>query len=176
MPNLFFVSRDGKKFSNVTMAGRLGHLQKGHGVVFADLDHDGDLDIFMEMGGAFPGDKFFDAMFENPGFGNNFVSIKLEGIDSNRSAIGSRIRVDVEEDGKSRSIFRTVNSGGSFGANPLRQHIGLGKATVAKQIEIYWPKSDTKQVFENVDANQLIRIKEHADKFENCRTKKSNSK
>ena len=45
---------------------------------------------------------------------------------SNRAAIGARLRVDVVENGRQRSIFRTVNSGGSFGANPLRQHIGVG--------------------------------------------------
>ena len=49
-----------------------------------------------------------------------------KGAARNRAAIGARVRVDVVENGRRRSIYRTVNSGGSFGANPLRQHIGVG--------------------------------------------------
>ena len=58
MPNVMYRNRDGRSFSNVTYAGGFGHLQKGHGVVFADLDNDGDQDVFQQMGGAFPGDRF----------------------------------------------------------------------------------------------------------------------
>ena len=50
---------------------------KGHGVVFADLDNDGDQDVFEQMGGAFPGDSFGDVLFENPGFENHWLKVKL---------------------------------------------------------------------------------------------------
>ena len=40
-PNVMFRNRGGNRFENVTMAGGFGHLQKGHGVSFADLDNDG---------------------------------------------------------------------------------------------------------------------------------------
>ena len=43
---------DGAGFEDVTYAGGFGHIQKGHAVVFADLDHDGDQDVFEQMGGA----------------------------------------------------------------------------------------------------------------------------
>ena len=172
MPNLMFVNQGGKKFANVTMASRVGHLQKGHGVVFADLDHDGDLDLLMEMGGAFPGDRFYNALFENPGFSNNFLAIQLQGVKSSRSAIGARIRVDFEENGKSRSVHRRVNSGGTFGANPLRQHIGIGKATRVKKIEIFWPKTNKTQVLENLDANQLIQVKEGSQDYKSLKYEK----
>ena len=46
---------------------------------------------------------------------------------ANRCAIGARVRVDVEEQGRVRSLHRTVGSGGSCGANPLRLEVGLGK-------------------------------------------------
>ena len=160
MPNLMFRNRSGQGFSNVTSAGGFGHLQKGHGIAFADLDNDGDQDVFAELGGAYLGDRFANAVFENPGFGNHWIKIKLIGRRSNRSAIGARIRLEIDDAGKNRTIFRWVNSGGSFGANPLRQEIGLGKAQRVKRLEIYWPTSDTTQTFSNVQVDRSLEITE----------------
>ena len=89
MPNLMFLKRGGAGFDNVTMAGGFGHLQKGHAITFADLDNDGDADIFEQMGGWYNGDKFSDALFENPGFANHWIAVKLVGVISNRAAIGA---------------------------------------------------------------------------------------
>lgn len=163
MPNLMFLNRGGKKFVDVTMAGGFAHLQKGHAVSFADLDNDGDADVFEQMGGAYHGDEYRDLLFENPGFGNHWISIKLVGQSSNRAAIGARIHVRVTENGKSRSIFRHVNSGGSFGCNPLRQTIGLGKAERIDVLEIYWPMTDRTQTFKAVDVDRFVRILEDKD-------------
>lgn len=159
-PNLMFLNRDGKEFVDVTIPGGFGHLQKGHGVAFADLDNDGDLDVFEQMGGAFPGDAFSDALYENPGMGNNWMAVKLVGRESNRSAIGARIRVQIEENGIIRSIYRHVNSGGSFGGNPLRQTFGLGKAKSVQMLEIFWPTTGKTQTLQNPPTGQVIQIVE----------------
>ena len=166
MPNLLFRNVGGARFVDVTTAAGLGHLQKGHGVAFADFDHDGDQDIFAELGGAYAGDVFGNALFENPGFGNHWLVVKLVGVTSNESAIGVRIRADILEGGKERSIYRWVNSGGSFGANPLRQHLGLGPAAVLQSLEIYWPTSDRTQVFQDVEINQFIVVTEGREEYE----------
>ena len=160
-----FLNQRGESFANVTMAGGFGHLQKGHGVSFADLDNDGDQDIYVQMGGAYPGDKFNDALFQNPGFGNHWITIKLEGRKSNRSAIGARIHARIDEGGKQRSVFRDVNSGGSFGCNPLQQTVGLGQAERILRLEIFWPASRSVQAFEDVDADQIIQIIEGEDHY-----------
>ena len=165
MPNLLFRNAGGKRFIDVTTAAGVGHLQKGHGVAFADFDHDGDQDIFTELGGAYAGDVFGNALFENPGFGNHWLVVKLVGVTSNRSGIGARIRADIIEDGKKRSIYKWVNSGGSFGANPLRQHLGLGRAESIQSLEIYWPTSDRTQMFRDIDVNQLIVVTEDQEKY-----------
>ena len=101
IPNVMYRNRGGTGFADVTTAGGFGHLQKGHGVSFADLDNDGDQDVFEQMGGAYPGDGFADVLFENPGFGNHWIAVKLVGARSNRSAIGARIRVEIVERGHS---------------------------------------------------------------------------
>ncbi|MDP7019851.1 MAG: CRTAC1 family protein [Pirellulaceae bacterium] len=160
VPNMLYLNQAGERFVDITTAANVGHLQKGHGVAFADFDHDGDQDIFIQMGGALPGDAFHNALFENPGFGNRWIVIRLEGVQSNRSAIGARIRVDFVEAGKNRSVFKWVGSGGSFGANPLRQEIGLGRAERIDKLEVYWPMTDTRQVFENLPVNQALVIVE----------------
>lgn len=164
-PNVMMLNRSGQRFVNVTMAGGFGHLQKGHGVSFADLDNDGDQDIYVQMGGAWPGDKFKDALFENPGFGHHWLTIQLIGRQSNRSAIGARIRVDITEDGKQRSVYRHVSSGGSFGGNPLRQTIGLGTAESIDAIEIFWPTTNRKQTLQGVAVDQTIKVVEGQDGF-----------
>jgi hypothetical protein len=165
MPNLMFWNRGGRRFTNVTMAGGFGHLQKGHGIAFADVDNDGDQDIFAQMGGAYPGDKFANAFFHNPGFGNHWITVKAVGHRSNRSAIGTRIRVEIEEDGSVRSIYRHVSSGGSFGANPLRQTIGLGQADRILRIELFWPTTGQTQTFRDVPPDRTIQVVEGADAF-----------
>lgn len=148
-PNLMFLNRRDKGFANVTMAGGFGHLQKGHGVAFGDIDNDGDNDLYAQMGGAWPGDKFNDALFENPGFKNHWLTVHLQGNRSNRSAIGARVHIQIEEGGETRSIYRWINSGGSFGCNPLRQTIGLGEAEKISSLEIQWPGQGA-QVFSDV--------------------------
>ena len=162
-PNVMFSNRSGASFENVTMAGGFGHLQKGHGVSFADIDNDGDQDVYVQLGGAFAGDRFNDALFENPGFGNHWLTVRLEGTTSNRCAIGARIRAVIEENGIERSVYRHVTSGGSFGANPLRQSLGLGTAEHIERLEIYWPASDTTQVFNDVTVDRTVRIVEGED-------------
>ena len=165
MPNLMYHNQRGKRFADVSIAGGFAHLQKGHGIIFADFDHDGDQDIFEQMGGAYAGDKYGDALYENPGFGHHWITIQLVGVRSNRSAIGARIRLDVEEQGKPRAIFKTVNSGGTFGANPLRQTIGLGRASKIKRLEIFWPTTGETQVFGDVPADRFIRIVESESRY-----------
>ena len=165
MPSVMYLNRGGNGFSDVTFAGGFGHLQKGHGVAFADIDNDGDQDVYEQMGGFFHGDKAFNTLFENPGFGNRWISVKLIGTKSNRSAIGARIHVEVLEDGKARSIFRHVNSGGSFGANPLRQTIGLGKASKIEKLSVQWPATTLIQTFRELEMNQFIEITEGADGY-----------
>jgi hypothetical protein len=160
MPNLLFHNEGGKRFANVTMASGMGHLQKGHGVAFADLDGDGDQDVFETIGGAYPGDKFRSVLFENPGFGNHWLTLRLAGVQSNRCAIGARVKVVVEEGGKQRSLWRHVNSGSSFGGNPLRQTIGLGKAERVVRVEVFWPKTGATQIVEGVPMDAALRIVE----------------
>ena len=164
IPNLVFRNDGGERFQNVTTAGGFGNLQKGHAVAFADLDHDGDQDVFVNMGGANYGDVYQNSLFENPysntADANHWITLQLQGTVSNRMGIGARIKVVVTEQGEPRSIYRAVNAGGSFGSNPFRQEIGLGSSSLIDTLHIHWPTSGTVQTFTNVEADQFLTITE----------------
>lgn len=161
LPNVLLHNKDGKYFVDVTASSGTGELHKGHGVAFADIENNGYEDLLEEVGGAVPGDSHAFRLFKNPGNGNDWITLHLIGVKSNRAAIGARIKVTVQDTGQApRSIYRTVGSGGSFGASPLQQHIGLGESAKIQEIEIWWPASNTRQHFSNVTANQFLEIKE----------------
>src|SRR6185503_10312692 len=126
MPNRAFRNAEGRFFQDVTTSSGMGHLQKGHGVSFADLDNDGDQDIYHSVGGAYEGDFYRNALFENPGNSNRWITLKLEGVKSNRPALGARIKVVLDTKSGERAIHRVVSTGSTFGNNPFRQEIGLG--------------------------------------------------
>lgn len=160
MPNLMYRNRRGQGFADVTTAGGFGSLQKGHGVAFGDLDNDGDQDVFNELGGAYPGDRYYNALYENPGFGNQWAAIRLVGKRSNRYGVGARIKVEIDEEGEPRNIYRHMTSGGSFGGNSYRLHVGLGKATTIRKLEVFWPTTGLTQTFENLPVGQVLTITE----------------
>ncbi len=160
-PNILFHNDGGKRFTDITASSGTGILPKGHGIAFADLDNDGDEDLVAVMGGAVRGDQHNTRLFENPGNGNDWVSVRLTGGKSNRAAIGARIKVTVRNEGKAvRDIYRTVGSGGSFGAAPYEQHIGLGKSARILSMEVWWPSSGIRQTFSNVPKNQFMEVRE----------------
>ncbi|MGI0105771.1 CRTAC1 family protein [Salinimicrobium sp. WS361] len=167
IPNRVFRNDSGEKFQDVTTAGGLGHVQKGHAVSFSDLDNDGDQDIQVVMGGAYQGDNFFNSVYLNPYQDeHNWITLKLEGTKANRASIGSRIKVTVMEDGIPRTIFHTVSSGGSFGASTLRAQIGLGNASEVKEVKIKWAGSGTQQVFNDLKLNTFYKITEEKPEAE----------
>ena len=158
-PNRMFLSNRGESFDDVTFHGRFGHLQKGHGVSFADFDRDGDQDIHAVMGGAYEGSVYQNALFENPGgWENHWIGLSLRGKQTNKLALGVRIEIVLEG---GFVVHRTVSSGGSFGGNPLDQMIGLGKDGEIKTINIFWPGSGTTQTFSGVDSNAWYLVTEN---------------
>lgn len=165
IPNRLFRNENGNAFQEVTAAARVGHVGKGHGVSFGDVDADGDQDVFTVLGGAMPGDTYRNALFQNPGTENRWIMLRLEGVSSNAGGVGARIRVVVEAENGRRDIHTMVSSGGSFGASSLRQHIGLGEASALRIVEVRWPTSGTVQTFRDVAMNRRYRVREGVDQL-----------
>ncbi|MEM7655996.1 MAG: CRTAC1 family protein [Bacteroidota bacterium] len=157
VPNRAFLNESGKGFREVSFSSGLAHIQKGHGISFADWDQDGDQDIFAVMGGAYEGDVYANALFENTYEGeHHWLNVRLEGKQSNRSGIGARIHLKLNT-GEER--FFTLNSGGSFGASPLAGQWGLGPATQVDTLTVHWPGAEA-QTFTDLSADQFILLKQ----------------
>jgi tetratricopeptide (TPR) repeat protein len=166
VPNVLFKNVDGLRFEDVTTSSGTGHLQKGHGIAFADWDRDGDLDIFLECGGATPGDRAHNALFQNPGHGNHWLTVRLVGNKTNRAAIGARVRVDLPRPGGGvDSRYREVTGGSSYGGNPFPLTIGLGPARRVLSLVVDWPTSHARQEFHDVPIDRAIEITEGRDAF-----------
>ncbi|MBK7243891.1 MAG: ASPIC/UnbV domain-containing protein [Saprospiraceae bacterium] len=82
------------------------------------------------------------------------------GTETNRAAIGSRLKFSFRDQGVLRNVYSTVNSGGSFGSTSLRREIGLGQADIIDELEITWQKTGKKQIFKNIKPNQFLIITE----------------
>ncbi len=162
MPHVLLRNKDGKAFVDITASSGTGELHKGHGIAFADLERNGHEDIVAEIGGAVPSDKHTLRLFKNPGNDNDWINIHLTGVKSNRAAVGAEIKIAVQNDGGvTRSIYRTIGDTSSFGGNPMEQHIGLGHGARILGLDVWWPATNTRQHFTQVDKNQFIAIKEY---------------
>jgi hypothetical protein len=165
IPNRMFRNDAGQRFQDVTTSGGFGHLQKGHGVSFGDIDNDGDQDILEKLGGGYSGDIYRSVLYLNPGNTNHWITIQLEGRQSNRPGIGARLKLVTRGPKGPQTIHRTVGTGGSFGANPLRQEIGLGQAEGIERLEVFWPVTGKTNVYENVMIDQFVQLREGDSKL-----------
>ena len=123
-----------------------------------DINHDGFVDIFATHGTLYNGTSNVpDDVYLNDGNDNNFASFNLIGHESNRSAVGAKIKIY----GSWGMQVREVRAGESYGiSNSLQMHFGLGTATTIDSVEVDWPVTGT-QTHYNLDANQFYYIHEN---------------
>jgi hypothetical protein len=144
--NRLFENRGDGTFEDATESG-LRDASSGAGAAWADYDADGDLDLYLvNLGGA-------NALFRNDASGiDHWVHVALQGTDSNRSAIGARVRVVA---GGSTQI-REISGGSGFASQgSLAAEFGLGASAVIDSIVVRWP-SGTVSDTTGIAADQAI--------------------
>jgi len=151
--NTVFRNVPGGKLSALTeeagFAAQPPHRHRGS--AFGDLNHDGKLDLVVTALSA-PAEIWIN---DSPG-GNHWLEIALQGTKSNRDGIGTNIKIVAG--GLAQFNHMTTATGyASSSAGPV--HFGLGAAKIVDEIDVFWP-SGTKQVLQNVPADQILKIKE----------------
>jgi hypothetical protein len=120
------------QYRHITMevAGPLLTQQSSRGAAFGDYDNDGDRDVLVSVIDDRP------ILLRNDSTVGHWITLRLEGKTSNRSAIGARVTIQVG----SRRQVAEVRSGGSYiSHSDTRVHFGLGTATSVDRIAVRWP-------------------------------------
>lgn len=123
----------------------------GRGAAFGDYDNDGDTDVFVVNNGGRA------VLLRNDGGNTNrWLKIRLEGRQSNRSAIGAKLRLVA---GPTVQIREVGSQSSYLSQNSLIAHFGLGSRAQADTLEIVWP-SGLREILTNVAADQTLHLVE----------------
>jgi enediyne biosynthesis protein E4 len=148
------------RFEEVTNQGGPGIVENApaRGCAFGDYDNDGDLDIAVNCVNAIPQLLRCDSTLNR-----NWIKIKLVGVKSNRTGIGSRVLVTAKTVSTAEEPLVQMDelrSGGSyFSQNDMRMHFGLEQATKVDTVEIRWLSGQVDQL-KNLEVNRLYVIQE----------------
>jgi hypothetical protein len=154
-PLLLFRHGDDGKLHDVS--GTAGPAFRGNfaarGLAVGDFDNDGAIDVLVGVNGGAP-----LLLKNNAAKGNNWLGLRLEGVQCNRDAVGARISWTAA--GKKRS--RLKNNGGSYlSSHDPREVLGIGSAAKIDELEIHWPAPSKKiDKFTNVPINHYVKVRE----------------
>lgn len=143
-------------FNRITSGDLVNDPGYSYGFAWGDWDADGDLDIFTAR--TF-GESENNSAFLNSGNNNKWIEIKLTGTTTNRSAIGTKVRVRALINGNPVWLLRIVEGQSGYCGQNLDLHFGIGNATVIDSIKVEW-LSGAVEYYTGISVNQIIRIVE----------------
>ena len=163
--NRLFRNLGDGTFADVSASAGVDDLGKGHGATFADYDHDGDLDLFVPIGGAFPGDRQRSRFYRNPAsqmpHPNGWLHILLRASRLHPDAVGAQVLLRVTDEPTGPVQIQEVAIGGGFGVTASSiLEFGLGRRETVAEITIRWPGGGHR-VLRNVPGNQRILVVEN---------------
>ena len=156
-PNAVFLNNGDGTFADVSSQTGADDTGVGRGVVAADFDVDGRIDLFVVNLVHKNGDPGIARLFRNTTVtSNRWLEFKLVGSTSNTFGLGARIKVTA---GGITRVRDMGTSGGHMSHSVVPVHFGLGAATRAETVEIRWP-SGTVQTLTDVPVDQLLTVTE----------------
>ena len=150
---------EGGRFADSGAGPGLSVAEVSRGAAYADYDHDGDLDIAVANLDA------GQTLLRHDGRGlGHWGRFRLRGVESNRDAVGARLRlVCPDGDGGTRTLHRQVYGGGSLQAHSdPAVHFGLGAADRIDTLEVLWP-SGLRQVLLDLPVDHSFVLVEGRD-------------
>jgi hypothetical protein len=158
-PRLIYGNLGNGRFKEITAACGPGaqEVHSSRGCAFGDYDNDGDMDVLI-MNMNEPPSLLRNEYNSNHRGANNWLTLKLIGTKSNRSAIGAKVRLKTGGRWQTQEV---TSQSSYYSYNDPRLHFGLGESNRAEQIEIRWPNGQT-EVIKEIVANQIVTIKEGA--------------
>ena len=140
---------DGSTFTDVAATVGTNDTRHSSCISWGDYNNDGFMDVYLNNNGT--ENRLYK---NNAGNSNKWVILKLQGVTSNRSAIGARVKVKIG----SLSMIREVSGGsGGKGQNSLPVEFGIGSASTIDSIIVRWP-SGTIQGFASVTPNVIYSL------------------
>lgn len=154
-----FLNEGDLPFQDVGEAYGITNRWVSRGMSYSDFDNDGDIDIVSVVLNAPMNDEGWATIFyrNEAGNQNNWLEVKLEGVEANRDAYGSKVIVYADD----KALLREVDGGSSHASHPSsRLHFGLGDATVVDSIKVIWTGGQRTQLVYDNGINQLVEIRE----------------
>jgi len=155
--NRLFLNIGGEEFLDASFASGADIDSDSRSVVAADFDGDMAQDLLVVSVGGGPARLFLNRFPRS-----NRLRVDLEGVDSNRPGIGSRV---VAEIGDRRLVRDVFPANGAMGQGPVELILGLGDAERVDRLSIRWPTGTT-QVLTDVPAGHRITVTEGQDAYE----------
>lgn len=155
--NFLFLNNGNGSFTRVVNTAPATDLDWSYGCAFGDYDNDGFEDLAVATCRYNSVDRP-DLLYHNDGNSNNWITIKLVGTTTNKSAIGTKIRVKANINGNPVWQMRELSAQTSYcGQNDLRPHFGLGNATNIDSIKVEWLNGIV-EYYTNITTNRFITI------------------
>lgn len=157
-PRLIYRNLGNGRFKDVTAECGPGarEMHSSRGCAFGDYDNDGDIDVLIMNMNEPPSLLRNDLISGSSRGATNWLTLKLIGTKSNRSAIGARVRLKI---GARLQTQEVTSQSSYYSHNDPRLHFGLGENSRAEQLEIRWPNGQTETI-KDIAANQIVTIKE----------------
>ena len=154
LPDRLFRNNGNGTFSEIGAEANVGRQVATSCVASGDYDCDGFPDLLLS--------NFTSAevLYRNLGGENHWLQLHPVGVESNRTAIGTRVVLEAQ----GLRMIRDVTSGNGYGSKSFLVGFGLGNAEQADRIEIHWPSGQV-DILTDVSADQRIRVIEGSDGY-----------
>jgi len=152
LTNYLFKNDGNLGFENQTEQWADEDPSFSNGAIYVDLDNDGDLDIVVNNLDENATLLRNNSRAISP---NNYIQLNLNGVSKNKKAVGSKVKLYLEDN--KVQVRELINARGYLSSVSNKLHFGLGEATIIPKIEIIWSDGNL-QTITNVDVNQLLNI------------------